>query len=102
MKLVDKNYYLNSSAKDGYRSYLQSYASHSQRDSFDINELDLAAIAKSFGLSAPPRVNLAVKTSGASARKNKLRDQLGGKADKSFYKTSSDAKNKTDSAQVMY
>ncbi len=29
MKLVDKNYYLNSSAKDGYRSYLQSYASHS-------------------------------------------------------------------------
>lgn len=102
MKLVDKNYYLNSSAKDGYRSYLQSYASHSQRDIFDINELDLAAIAKSFGLSAPPRVNLAVKTSGKSARKHKLRDQLGSKADKSYYKVTSDAKNKQDSAQVMY
>ena len=88
MKLVDKNYYLNSSAKDGYRSYLQSYASHSQRDIFDVNQLDLAAIAKSFGLSAPPRVNLAVKTSGKSARKHKLRDQIGGQADKSFYKTS--------------
>jgi len=62
----------------------------------------LAAIAKSFGLSAPPRVNLAVKTSGKSARKHKLRDQLGTKADKSFYKTSNDAKNKSDSAQVMY
>jgi len=39
-----------------------------------VNQLDLGAIAKSFGLSAPPRVNLAVKTSGKSARKNKLRD----------------------------
>jgi len=103
MKLVDKNYYLNTSARDGYRSYLQSYASHSQRDFFDVNQLDLAAIAKSFGLSAPPRVNLAVKTSGSGARKNKLRDQLGGKADKSYYKSSNDAKNKDHGGkQVMY
>ena len=71
---MDKNYYLNTSAKDGYRSYLQSYASHSQRDIFDVNQLDLAAVAKSFGLTAPPRVNLHIKTSGAQARKNKLKD----------------------------
>jgi len=77
MKLVDKNYYLNTSAKDAYRSYLQSYASHSQRDIFDVNLLDLAAVAKSFGLSAPPRVSLHIKTGGAQARKSKLRDQLG-------------------------
>ena len=74
MKLVDKNYYLNTSARDGYRSYLQSYASHSQRDIFDVNQLDLQAIAKSFGLTAPPRVNLAVKTGGKSARKSKLHE----------------------------
>jgi ATP-dependent RNA helicase DDX18/HAS1 len=74
MKLVDKNFYLNQSARDGYRSYLQSYASHSQRDIFDVNQLDLAAVAKSFGLSAPPRVNLAVKTSGKGSRNHKHRD----------------------------
>ena len=28
-KLIDRNYYLNCAAKDGYRSYLQAYASHS-------------------------------------------------------------------------
>ena len=28
-KLVETNYYLHKSAKDGYRSYLQAYASHS-------------------------------------------------------------------------
>ena len=28
MKLIEKNYYLNSAAKDGYRSYLQAHASH--------------------------------------------------------------------------
>ena len=26
MKLVDKNYYLNSSARDAYRSYMLTYA----------------------------------------------------------------------------
>lgn len=102
MKLVDKNYYLNTSARDGYRSYLQSYASHSQRDIFDVNQLDLGAIAKSFGLSAPPRVNLAVKTSGKSAR-NSNKSHAGGPGDKSYYKTASDAKGKDPSGkQVMY
>eukprot|EP01043_Picozoa_sp_COSAG02_P125052 COSAG02_NODE_62163_length_266_cov_1.197605_1_plen_36_part_10 len=28
-RLISKNYYLNKSAKDGYRGYLHSYASHS-------------------------------------------------------------------------
>lgn len=64
MKLIEKNYYLNCAAKDGYRSYLQAYASHHQREIFDVNQLDLGAIAKSFGLAVPPRVDLAVKVSG--------------------------------------
>ena len=85
-KLIDRNYYLNCAAKDGYRSYLQAYASHKQRDIFDVNALDLQKIAKSFGLSAPPRVNLAVKVQGRTARKHKLQDQLGKKADKMHYK----------------
>jgi ATP-dependent RNA helicase DDX18/HAS1 len=64
MQLIDKNYYLNAAAKDAYRSFLQAYASHRQRDIFDVNELDLAGIAQSFGLKVPPRVELAVKVSG--------------------------------------
>jgi len=37
LKLIERNFYLNCSAKDAYRSYLQAYASHSQRDIFDVN-----------------------------------------------------------------
>ncbi|KAG0738934.1 hypothetical protein G6F57_012033 [Rhizopus arrhizus] len=57
-KLIDKNYYLNQSAKDGYRSYLQAYSSFSLKKIFDINSLDLAKVAKAFGFSSPPKVNL--------------------------------------------
>lgn len=77
MKLIERNYYLNCSAKDGYRSYLQAYASHKQREIFDVSKLDLQKIATSFGLTAPPRVNLNVKTSGKTVRKNKLKEHLG-------------------------
>jgi len=77
VKLVERNYYLNCSAKDGYRSFLQAYASHKQRDIFEVNQLDLQKVALSFGLTAPPRVSLNVKVQGRSARKNKLKEQLG-------------------------
>jgi ATP-dependent RNA helicase DDX18/HAS1 len=49
---------LNSSAKNGYKSYIQAYASHSLRTIFDVNKLDLVKLARSFGFSAPPRVDL--------------------------------------------
>ncbi|CAO3664515.1 unnamed protein product [Rhizopus stolonifer] len=57
-KLIDKNYFLNQSAKDGYRSYLQAYSSFSLKKIFDITSLDLAKVAKAFGFSSPPKVNL--------------------------------------------
>ncbi|KAK0705488.1 P-loop containing nucleoside triphosphate hydrolase protein [Lasiosphaeris hirsuta] len=57
-KLIGQNYYLNQSAKDGYRSYLHAYASHSLRSVFDIHKLDLTKVAKSFGFSTPPRVDI--------------------------------------------
>lgn len=37
-------------------------------------------IAQSFGLTAPPRVNLNVKVQGRTIRKNKLKEQLGKRA----------------------
>ncbi|KAI0376572.1 ATP-dependent RNA helicase HAS1 [Hypomontagnella monticulosa] len=67
-KLISQNYYLNQSAKDGYRSYLHAYASHSLRSVFDIHKLDLAKVAKSFGFSTPPRVDI---TLGASMSRDK-------------------------------
>ncbi|KAI1506644.1 P-loop containing nucleoside triphosphate hydrolase protein [Biscogniauxia marginata] len=67
-KLIARNYYLNQSAKDGYKSYLHAYASHSLRTVFDVNKLDLAKVAKSFGFTAPPRIDL---TLGARMSKDK-------------------------------
>jgi ATP-dependent RNA helicase DDX18/HAS1 len=66
--LISKNYYLNKSAKDGYRSYLQSYSSHSLRSVFDVHKLDLVKVAKSFGFSAPPRIDISL---GASLGRDK-------------------------------
>jgi ATP-dependent RNA helicase DDX18/HAS1 len=62
-KLVNSNYYLNQAAKDGFRSYLHAYASHSLRSVFDIHKLDLAKVAKSFGFAVPPRVDLTLAAS---------------------------------------
>mmetsp|Transcript_12884 Transcript_12884/g.41137 ORF Transcript_12884/g.41137 Transcript_12884/m.41137 type:complete len:564 (+) Transcript_12884:118-1809(+) len=67
-ELVSTNYYLNKSAKDAYRSYLMSYASHSHKDVYDVNQLDLAAVARAFGLRIPPAVSLSIKTSGRKVR----------------------------------
>eukprot|EP00052_Salpingoeca_macrocollata_P015616 m.124553 g.124553 ORF g.124553 m.124553 type:complete len:629 (+) comp19748_c0_seq2:1208-3094(+) len=61
--LIEKNYYLHKSAKDGYRAYLQAYASHSLKNIFDVNHLDLAKVARCFGFRVPPSVNLDVHSS---------------------------------------
>ena len=58
--LLAKNYNLYRSATNGYRAYLQSYASYSLKKIFDVNALDLTKIAKAFGFKVPPRVNLAI------------------------------------------
>lgn len=56
-KLMEKNYYLNKSGKDGFRSYLQAYASHSLKQIFDVSSLDLAKVAKAYGFTVPPTGN---------------------------------------------
>jgi len=66
--LIGKNYYLNKSAKDAFRSYLNAYASHSLRSVFDVRKLDLVKLAKSFGFQTPPRVDI---TLGASLSRDK-------------------------------
>jgi ATP-dependent RNA helicase DDX18/HAS1 len=39
--LIEKTYLLNKAARDGYRAYLKAYVSHSHKDIFDANQLDL-------------------------------------------------------------
>jgi ATP-dependent RNA helicase DDX18/HAS1 len=63
-RLVEKNYYLHKSARDAYRSYLLAYASHSHKHIFDVHSLDLQKVAKSFGFTVPPKVNLNVSAKG--------------------------------------
>ena len=71
-KLVEKNFYLNVSARDAYKSYLQSYASHGHKDIFNVNSLDLIKVGKSFGFTAPPKVALSLS---AKAKGNRPRDK---------------------------
>ncbi|EMD41718.1 hypothetical protein CERSUDRAFT_79353 [Gelatoporia subvermispora B] len=77
-KLLQKNYFLHQSARDGYRSYLQAYASYSLKKIFDVNQLDLAKVGKSFGFAVPPRVNVNIGGgkggTGRSGQKRKRDD----------------------------
>ncbi|KAJ5814809.1 ATP-dependent RNA helicase has1 [Penicillium riverlandense] len=73
-KLIGQNYYLNKSAKEGYRSYLQAYASHSLRSVFDVHKLDLVKVAKGFGFSTPPRIDIQL---GAGLSRDKKQQQQG-------------------------
>ncbi|KAL8823420.1 MAG: hypothetical protein Q9191_005871 [Dirinaria sp. TL-2023a] len=76
-KLIGQNYYLNKSAKDGYRSYLQAYASHSLRSIFDVHKLDLIKVAKSFGFPTPPRVDITLGSSMSRDKKKEGRRAYG-------------------------
>lgn len=63
-KLIRSNYHLHQIAKDGYRAYLQAYASHSLKTVYQIDKLDLAKVAKSYGFPVPPKVNITIGASG--------------------------------------
>jgi len=62
-RLIEKNYYLNSGAKNAYASYLKAYASHALKEIFDVNNLDLMKVGRGFGFQIPPNINLQVNAS---------------------------------------
>lgn len=76
-KLIEKNFFLHKSAKDAFRSYLQSYASHQQRTIFDVRSLDLQKVAQEFGFRTPPSVNLNIGAGGKSGPMKKKSGALG-------------------------
>jgi ATP-dependent RNA helicase DDX18/HAS1 len=70
--LIGKNYFLNLSAKEAYKAYVRAYDSHHLKQIFDVETLDLAKVAASFGFRIPPAVDLQVHSSkGARPRKRK-------------------------------
>ncbi len=68
-KLIKNNYWLHQAAKDGYRAYLQAYASHHLKTVYKVDKLDLVKVGRSFGFSVPPKVNITI---GSSTSKPKL------------------------------
>jgi ATP-dependent RNA helicase DDX18/HAS1 len=50
------------------RSYLLAYASHSHKDIFNVNEIDLAGIGAAFGFTIPPRVDISFSMKHRSDR----------------------------------
>lgn len=70
-KLIAKNYYLHQSARDGFRAYIQAYASYSLKTIFDVTALDLAKVARAFGFSTPPSVNINVGRSVKGGKKRR-------------------------------
>ncbi|XP_021515768.1 ATP-dependent RNA helicase DDX18 isoform X1 [Meriones unguiculatus] len=72
-KLIEKNYFLHKSAQEGYKSYIRAYDSHSLKQIFNVNNLNLPQVALSFGFKVPPFVDLNV-----SSHDGKLKKRGGG------------------------
>ncbi|KAH8381711.1 hypothetical protein KR093_011138 [Drosophila rubida] len=73
-KLISKNYFLNQSAKEAFKSYVRAYDSHQLKQIFNVNTLDLQAVSKSFGFLVPPVVDLKV----GAAKRERPEKRLGG------------------------
>ena len=56
--LISKNYFLNQSGKEAFKSFLRAYDSHQLKTIFSLASLDLQKVAKSFGFIQPPAVDL--------------------------------------------
>ncbi|XP_028820296.1 ATP-dependent RNA helicase DDX18 isoform X1 [Denticeps clupeoides] len=69
-KLIEKNYYLHKSAQEAYKSYVRAYDSHSLKQIYNVETLNLPQVALSFGFKVPPYVDLNVHSSkGAKLQK---------------------------------
>ncbi|CAG11213.1 unnamed protein product, partial [Tetraodon nigroviridis] len=69
-KLIEKNYYLHKSAQEAYKSYVRAYDSHSLKQIYNVNTLNLLMVALSFGFKVPPYVDLSILYSCSTLLKN--------------------------------
>ena len=76
-KLVNKkDKFLLNLATDAYRAYIHSYNAQTDKDSFNLEKLDLLKVCKSFGLISPPFVHLNIKPTTNSMRRKNERKKL--------------------------
>lgn len=68
-KIVMANYYLRTSARQAYEGYLLSYSSCQLKNVFNVQQLDLARVAKGFALSEPPPLKIDLSQSAAHLNK---------------------------------
>ncbi|KAH9386007.1 ATP-dependent RNA helicase DDX18/HAS1 [Nematocida major] len=64
VKTVSENHYLEKGAKEALRGYLQAYSGHKLKKVFDASQIELNKIAKSFGLSKMPKIDLTICARG--------------------------------------
>ncbi|VDO02746.1 unnamed protein product, partial [Rodentolepis nana] len=82
-KLISTNYLLASSAHEAFKGIVRSYNS-SKLACFNVNELDLSALAKTCGLTVIPKVDLGVEPSKKLDAKRMKRKAFGAAAASSF------------------
>ncbi|KAK2499463.1 hypothetical protein MC885_004442 [Smutsia gigantea] len=68
-KLIEKNYFLHKSAQEAYKSYIRAYDSHSLKQIYNVNNLNLPQVALSFGFKVPPFVDLNVNSNEGKLKK---------------------------------
>ena len=78
-KLISSNYFLANSAHEAFKGIVRSYNS-SKLTCFNVNELDLAALAKTCGLQVVPKVELGVEPSKKFDTKRMKRKAFGAAA----------------------
>merc|ERR1739838_959827 len=87
-KLIEKNYYLHKSAQEAYKSYVRAYDSHSLKQIYSVNSLNLPMVALSFGFKVPPYVDLNVMSSkGVKVQKRGGGGGFGYQKNKSVHKS---------------
>ena len=63
------------SAKEAFKAYIRAYESHSLKQIFNVQTIDLRAVGQSFGFGSPPHVDIGVGVSHKDrARKRKPDD----------------------------
>mmetsp|Transcript_6419 Transcript_6419/g.9062 ORF Transcript_6419/g.9062 Transcript_6419/m.9062 type:complete len:622 (+) Transcript_6419:130-1995(+) len=74
-QLIEKNHFLYNAAREAYRSYMQGYAQHKLKHIFDVHQLDMLKVAKSFGFTVPPKVHLKISLKKRLGGRNKKQPQ---------------------------
>lgn len=80
------------SAKEAFKSYIRAYDAHHLKDIFNVETIDLAKAATSFGFKVPPAIDLSV----SSSKQNRPRKRNAGGGLGYFNRMNSVKKHKLD------